>query len=468
MDVKYLDATYVGLHKNGFKNAQFAKMFSKSLMSIMRSNDNKKSYKALYDALSKDITDKYSVYTSGQVTVKNDQRLILELNYPTKFFNCSTEDRSQAELFIAEGNSAGSKENRNSETQAMYSLRGKPFNAVNSIGTIDESRKALQKNDIFQDILKIIGLTTTTTDFNTLKYGKVFIMTDADDHGKHIANILIGNFYLINPGFVESGKLHLVTPPLYGLTLKNCKSQKDPIFIRTADDMITAMAASIYYEALEVYISSDGTFDTPKLLDKEELVDFAKITHHIGSMFTRLSQEHIVDPIILEQLTYVSYYLTPETMNIEYLKSVLGYDTMKYDKVNNILFMSLGHKDITLPLYSISDSFYREILPFLNKIQWQRLKILIKTKRTNVFNNDMVSFVQLYHIFRSLDNMCSVSYYKGLGSLPSELKSKTCLDPTNRRSICIRSIGDVHTYFQMLGKDPSHRKKLISFQEPVE
>jgi DNA gyrase subunit B len=94
---------------------------------------------------------------------------------PGKLSDCATKDRSQAELFIVEGNSAGgsAKEGRNSEFQAILPLRGKVLN-------VERARldKMLANNEI-TNLIKAMGVGIDEQfDMAGLRYERIIIMTD--------------------------------------------------------------------------------------------------------------------------------------------------------------------------------------------------------------------------------------------------------------------------------------------------
>lgn len=129
------------------------------------------------------------------------------------FADCNTKDRSEAELYLVEGNSAAgsAKQARDVETQAIMPLRGKILNALNS------DMKSILNNKEVSTIYANLD-TGVLDDFNIKKsrYGKVIIFTDADEDGKNIAVLLITLFMTLSPELVEEGYLYLALPPLYG------------------------------------------------------------------------------------------------------------------------------------------------------------------------------------------------------------------------------------------------------------
>ena len=139
---------------------------------------------------------------------------------PGKLSDCNSEDNVNTELFIVEGDSAAgsSKFGRDPEFQAVMPIRGKIINPEKN----DYAR--LMQNEEVSSIISALG-TGIREDFKIedLRYGKIIIMTDADDDGAHIAALLMTFFYRFMRPLVLAGKLYIAKPPLYRV---NVKSQK--------------------------------------------------------------------------------------------------------------------------------------------------------------------------------------------------------------------------------------------------
>ena len=88
--------------------------------------------------------------------------------------DCLTSDRSEAELFLFEGDSAKSSVGRDSNTQALYSLSGKVLNALSSIENNKKVLSKLLKNKIFADIIKLLNISPNGS-LDTLNFNKIFI-----------------------------------------------------------------------------------------------------------------------------------------------------------------------------------------------------------------------------------------------------------------------------------------------------
>ncbi|MBK1826185.1 DNA topoisomerase IV subunit B [Haloferula rosea] len=116
--------------------------------------------------------------------------------------------REESTLFITEGDSASGSitKSRNVETQAVFSLRGKPLN------TFGLGKKVVYENEEFALLQAALGI---EDGIEKLRYNRVVVATDADVDGMHIRLLLLTFFLQFFPEIIREGHLHILQTPLF-------------------------------------------------------------------------------------------------------------------------------------------------------------------------------------------------------------------------------------------------------------
>lgn len=142
--------------------------------------------------------------------------------------NAKEDRRDESAIFITEGDSASGTitKVRNAETQAVFSLRGKP---LNSFGLTQE---IVYKNDEFNLLQAALNI---EEGIEGLRYNKVIIATDADVDGMHIRLLCITFFLMFFPDLVKKGHVYILQTPLFrvrnkeAIRRKKGKKKKDAV-----------------------------------------------------------------------------------------------------------------------------------------------------------------------------------------------------------------------------------------------
>ncbi|MCH5223848.1 MAG: type IIA DNA topoisomerase subunit B [Muribaculaceae bacterium] len=226
--------------------------------------------------------------------------------------------REDSAIFITEGDSASGTitKVRNAETQAVFSLRGKP---LNSYGMTQE---VVYKNDEFNLLQAALNI---EEGIEGLRYNKIIIATDADVDGMHIRLLVITFFLMFFPDLIKKGHVYILQTPLFRVRDKNAvrrgkagkgrkksaEGEKDTYYCYTDEEREQAIAkfgnnaeitrfkglGEINDVEFAEFIGPDMRLD-PVTLKKDDTVD--KLLEFYMGKNTMDRQNFIIDNLVIE------------------------------------------------------------------------------------------------------------------------------------------------------------------------
>jgi topoisomerase IV subunit B len=146
-------------------------------------------------------------------------------------YNTNDTNKLDSTLFITEGDSASGSitKSRSVETQAVFSLRGKPLNCYGL------TKKIVYENEEFNLLQAALNI---EEGIENLRYNNVVVATDADVDGMHIRLLLLTFFLQFFPDLVRKGHVYILQTPLFRV-----RNKKETRYCYSADEKAKAIAA---------------------------------------------------------------------------------------------------------------------------------------------------------------------------------------------------------------------------------
>ncbi|ANW96692.1 DNA topoisomerase IV [Wenyingzhuangia fucanilytica] len=202
-------------------------------------------------------------------------------------------------LFITEGDSASGSitKSRNVNTQAVFSLKGKPLNCYGL------TKKIVYENEEFNLLQAALNI---EDGIENLRYNNVIIATDADVDGMHIRLLLITFFLQFFPEVIKEGHLYILDTPLFRVRNKKetiyCYSEEEK---QAAIEKLTGKAEITRFKGLgeispdefQHFIGDNIRLD-PVMLDKEQSIE-SMLEFYMGKN-TPDRQDFIIDNLKYE------------------------------------------------------------------------------------------------------------------------------------------------------------------------
>ena len=215
-------------------------------------------------------------------------------------YNSQHDQRLETSIFITEGDSASGSitKSRNVNTQAVFSLKGKPKN------TYGETKKLVYENEEFNLLQAALNIEEGIDD---LRYNNVIIATDADVDGMHIRLLLITFFLEFFPDLIKQGHLYILQTPLF-----RCRNTKQTFYCYSEDEKLRAIKkltgkpeitrfkglGEISPDEFKYFIGAEMRLE-PVLLRKEDNVE-AMLEFYMGKN-TPERQDFIIGNLRIEE-----------------------------------------------------------------------------------------------------------------------------------------------------------------------
>ena len=212
----------------------------------------------------------------------------------------SPELLDSSSIFITEGDSASGSitKSRDVNTQAVFSLRGKP---LNSFGL---TKKIVYENEEFN--LLQAGL-NIEDGIDGLRYNKVIVSTDADVDGMHIRLLLITFFLQFFPDLIKKGHVYILQTPLFRV-----RNKKETIYCYSEEERLAAMErlganpeitrfkglGEISPDEFKHFIGKDIRLDQVTLKKEDAVMDL--LAFYMGKN-TSERQNFIIDNLVVEE-----------------------------------------------------------------------------------------------------------------------------------------------------------------------
>lgn len=205
----------------------------------------------------------------------------------------------ESTLFITEGDSASGSitKSRDVNTQAVFSLRGKPLNSYGM------TKKIVYENEEFNLLQAALNIEESMED---LRYNNIVIATDADVDGMHIRLLLITFFLQFFPELIKEGHLYILQTPLFRV-----RNKRETIYCYSEEERVAAIEklkpkpeitrfkglGEISPDEFRYFIGEDIRLD-PVMLDKASSVE--KMLEFYMGKNTPDRQEFIIDNLKVE------------------------------------------------------------------------------------------------------------------------------------------------------------------------
>lgn len=350
---------------------------------------------------------------------------------PEKFLDNNDHNSPDQELIIVEGDSAfGSYKNvRLSKIQALFPVRGKFINVFAN------SEAKILNNEEVQALDKIIGGGNGKNfQIEKVRWKRIILGVDADIDGAHIRTLLIKYIIKYKPGLVESGRVYIAVPPLYGIN----KNGKMHYFVDKLEYI--AYVEKDFIKKVPVFYDDGRTIfqsDLIKILFSNEnyAKEMDKLTYAINPHFLEFILRHRKKPI-----NELGKLIKKEFRFLDSIKN----------EGNAVVIRCLVNQKMNTVF--LNDRYLEQCSKVLPFIDYNFNKFSVNGKITG-----------LYGLMKTFDMFSpTVIRYKGLGEMNEDQLAESTLYPSESRKLIRYTISDLDADISRIRYMESNKQELLS------
>lgn len=362
-----------------------------------------------------------------------------------KLATCRSLDPTNSELFLVEGESAGStaKGARNRLNQAILPLKGKILNVYKS-----NLKSALQSQEIANLIQAVKCGINENCNAEKSRFHKIIIMTDADKDGQHIATLIMTLFYKYMRPVIEAGYLYIAQSPLYSVKVNNKE-----IYLKD-DDAKNDLFKKIIVETSEINVDNVALTNDEKLTLLEAYLKIKSIQ----ALFKSQYGVEVIDTL---------GFMTPYVNSLDWWRKFMDKLQLKGNYSYGEFGCIVSEEDGIIKTFNILDiinsTHYQDITTNYSHInQYHHKRIGCTSHHHNQIGKDLMMILD--NLFNYVHTKYHFKRYKGLGEMNIDQLRVSTMDVAYRTlvRVLIKDAEKAALIFEtLMGTDVEARRQFI-------